>query len=66
MEEKEKKEENKKSEDSVKEQEPAAIIWGQERVPNIKKGSNPKYPYYMMTFVVIIIILSFLFARLTH
>lgn len=41
------------------------IIWGQPRVPNIEKGTNPYYPYIMMGTVVVIFILSFVFAKFT-
>lgn len=41
------------------------VIWSQLRVPNSKKGSNPYYPFIMMGTVVLIVILSFVFAKLT-
>lgn len=41
------------------------VIWGQLRVPNIEKGTNPYYPYIMMGTVGLIVILSFLFAKFT-
>ena len=41
------------------------VIWEQPRVPNIKKGHNPNYPYYMMGIFAVLVILSALFAFAT-
>lgn len=41
------------------------VIWGQPRVPNIKKGHNPNYPFYMMGIFAVLAILSALFAFAT-
>ena len=41
------------------------VIWGQLRVPNIKKGYNPKYPFYMMGIFLALAVLSGIFAFLT-
>lgn len=40
-------------------------VWGQPRVPNIKKGHNPNYPFYMMGVFLVLAALSVLFAFLT-
>ncbi len=54
-------EQNTEEQQSEKEE----VIWGQLRVPNIKKGTNPYYPFIMMGTVGLIIILSFVFAKFT-
>jgi len=41
------------------------VIFGQLRVPNIKKGYNPNYPFYMMGIFVALIVLSAIFALAT-
>lgn len=41
------------------------VIWGQPRVPNIKKGHNPNYPFYMMGIFIGLAVLSALFAFAT-
>lgn len=64
MEEKETKEtteENSSGEKAGKKE----VIWGQLRVPNIEKGTTPYYPYIMMATIVVIFILSFVFAKFT-
>ncbi len=52
-------------EDQKKTEEKKEIIWGQKRVPNIKKGYNPNYPYYMMGIFIGLIVLSAVFAFAT-
>lgn len=49
-------------EEKTEEQE---VIWGQKRVPNIKKGYNPNYPFYMMWIFGALAVLSALFAFMT-
>ncbi len=61
MEEKEQQTNNQKEEADKKKE----IIWGQQRVPNIKKGAKTHYPFVMMGYLALTIILSFIFARLT-
>ena len=60
-------EEQEKTTTETKEESPKQekkdIIWGQLRVPNIKKGVNTTYPFIMMGIVVIIFVLSFIFAN---
>ncbi len=41
------------------------VIWGQLRVPNIKKGYNTNYPFYMMGIFIGLAVLSGIFAFLT-
>lgn len=41
------------------------VVWGQPRVPNIKKGYNPNYPFYMMGIFAVLAVLSALFAFAT-
>lgn len=41
------------------------VDWNQTRVPNIKKGYNPKVPFYMMGISLVFLILSIIFAKLT-
>ncbi|WP_462137525.1 hypothetical protein [Candidatus Mycalebacterium sp.] len=43
----------------------AGVVFGQLRVPNIKKGYNPKYPFYMMGIFVVFVVLSVIFAFAT-
>ncbi|MGH7884101.1 MAG: hypothetical protein ACRENO_00240 [Thermodesulfobacteriota bacterium] len=52
--------------DSKRQTEKKKIInWNQTRVPNIKKGYNPNYPFYMMAIFFIFLILSIIFAKIT-
>jgi len=64
MEEQEKKTTENNNE-KKKKPEKKKVIWGQLRVPNIKKGSNPNIPYIMMGVVAVIFVLSFIFAKLS-
>lgn len=48
-----------------KEQKEKKIDWNQTRVPNIKKGYNPNYPFYMIATFFIFLILSIIFAKIT-
>lgn len=57
----EKKEET--SENRKKEKK--TINWNQTRVPNIKKGYNPNYPFYMIGIFFVFLILSIIFAKFT-
>lgn len=41
------------------------VVFGQLRVPNIKKGHNPSYPFYMMGIFVALAVLSVIFAFAT-
>ncbi|QMU55948.1 MAG: hypothetical protein GKS04_01930 [Candidatus Mycalebacterium zealandia] len=41
------------------------VVFGQLRVPNIKKGYNPNYPFYMMGIFVALVVLSVIFAFAT-
>lgn len=65
MAENETKTEQAEEKENSNQKEEKQVIWGQARVPNIEKGTNPYYPYVMMGTLVILFILSFVFARFT-
>lgn len=53
------------SEEQKTQNEDTKPVRGQLRVPNIKKGHNPNYPFYMMGVFLVLAALSALFAFLT-
>ncbi len=61
----EQKKGGKMSEETENAKEKKEVVFGQLRVPNIKKGYNPNYPFYMMGIFVVLIVLSALFALAT-